>query len=332
MQVDLTQAQGIHSSDPGAIKAMLDALSGALADELAAPLLQSGVAIWNGLAAVIIVWTGVRIALSGGAFSGWDIARLVTALMVPRTILFYYGTPLPVGGLTLPEAIVGGGAWVADQIAQDTFSSTWEWLGGFLTRAWAETVASSGTFGLSWIFGAYAAGGNALAGIALLVLVVFMAVVSLLLVVIGYAQVIWAQFAIAIAIALGPIFVPFLLFEPLAFLFWGWLRTLLTYSLYSAIAACVVRVFFGAVQAASDGIWNNLTPDWAALGQALMWVVSYLVLALAGVLAAFKIPDLASSLVSGNASGGGMLGALAAVATAGKAAGAAGRAALAGRK
>ena len=332
MQVDLTQAQQIHSNDPGAIKAMLDALTGDLLDDMAGPLLAAGENIWDGLAAVIIVWTGVRIALSGGGFAGWDIVRLITALMVPRTILFYYDTPLPTGGMTLPEAIIGMGAWVADLVAQDTFSSTWEWLGDFITRAWSETVASSGQFGLTWIFGAFASGGNVIAGVALLVLTVFMAVVSLLLVIIGYAQVIWAQFAIAIAVVLGPIFVPFLLFEPLAFLFWGWLRTLLTYSLYSAVAACVMRVFFGAVQAASDGIWNNLTPDWTALGAALMWVVSYLVLAVAGILAAFKIPDLASSLVSGSSSGGGMLGALASVAVGGKAAVASGRAALGGRK
>ena len=49
-----------------------------------------------------------------------------------------------------------------------------------------------------------------------------------------------------------------------------------------------------------------------------MWVVSYIALALAGILAAFKIPELASALVSGSVGGGGMLGALAAVATAGK--------------
>ena len=34
-----------------------------------------------------------------------------------------------------------------------------------------------------------------------------------------YAQVIWAQIALAILIILGPIFIPFLVFEPLAFLF-----------------------------------------------------------------------------------------------------------------
>ena len=37
---------------------------------------------------------------------------------------------------------------------------------------------------------------------------------------ITYAQVIWAQVAIAIAILLGPVFIAFLLFEPLSFLFW----------------------------------------------------------------------------------------------------------------
>ena len=46
-----------------------------------------------------------------------------------------------------------------------------------------------------------------------------------------YAQVIWAQVAIAIVMLLGPVFIPFLLFEPLAFLFWGWFRTLMVYSL-----------------------------------------------------------------------------------------------------
>ena len=320
MQVDLSRAQQIHSNDPGAIKSMLDSLTADLLADMAGPLLHAGEQIWGGLAAIIIVWTGVRIAFSGGGFSGWDIVRLVTAIMVPRAILFYYDTPLPVGGMTLPESIVGMGSWVADMVTRDSYSATWRWLGDFCTRALTEAVSSATDWGFFGIFNLGAMAGNLIAGTVLAVLVLFMAFVSLLLVVIGYAQVIWAQFAIAIAVAMGPIFVPFLLFEPLAFLFWGWLRTLLTYSLYSAVAACVVRVFLGAVRAASDGIWESLTPDLEALGAALMWIVSYLVLALAGILAAFKIPELAAAFVSGSVSGGGMLGALAAVATAGKAA------------
>ncbi len=330
MQVDLTNAQAIHSADPGAIKAMLDSLTADLLADIANPLLNAGEDLWRGLAAILIVWTGVRIALSGGAFSGWDLARLVTAIMVPRTMLFYYATPMPVGGLTLPRAITGMGTWIADRVAFDTWSASWTWLGDFITRAWVEMISADAT--RFWFLDAMADLGSFAAGFVLLVLAVAMAVISLLLLVIGYAQVIWAQFALGVAIALGPIFIPWLLFEPLAFLFWGWLRTLISYSMYSAVAACVIRVFFAAVRAASDGIWESLTPDLEALGAALMWIVSYLCLALAGILAAFKIPELASSLVSGSVSGGGMLGALVSVATAGKAAAVGARAAIRGAK
>ena len=73
-----------------------------------------------------------------------------------------------------------------------------------------------------------------------------MALLVLMLIVlfaVTYAQVIWAQIALAILIILGPIFIPFLVFEPLAFLFWGWFKGMLTYSLYAVIAGCVLRVF-----------------------------------------------------------------------------------------
>ena len=331
MQVDLGPAQGIHSSDPGAIQAMLDALTEGLLNDIATPLLTAGEQIWLGLATVVVVWTGIRIAMSGGAFSAWDIVRLVTALMVPRTILHYYDTPLPVGGLTLPEAISGMGDWIAGQVLQDTYSSAWTWLGDFLQLAFAQVIAAATSLGIFSLLELGGAVVELVGALVVAVLAIFMGFVSLLLVVLSFGQVIWAKFAVALVIALGPVFVPFLLFDPLAFLFWGWFRTLLTYSLYSAVAACVVRVFLAAVRAASDGMWNAITPDLSAIGGGVMWIASYLALALAGLLAVFKIPDLASGLISGTASGGGMLGALAAAATAGKAAAATGAAAMRGR-
>ena len=63
---------------------MLDSLTEDLMADIAAPLLGAGEQMWEGLAAVVIVWTGVRIAFSGGGFAGWDFVRLVTAIMVPR--------------------------------------------------------------------------------------------------------------------------------------------------------------------------------------------------------------------------------------------------------
>ena len=59
------------------------------------------------------------------------------------------------------------------------------------------------------------------------------------------AQVMWAQIALAILMILGPLFIPFLVIEPLSFLFWGWFKALWTYSLYGALAAAIMRVFHG---------------------------------------------------------------------------------------
>ena len=81
---------------------------------------------------------------------------------------------------------------------------------------------------------------TAVAGSIILALLILMLIV---LFAVTYAQVIWAQIALAILIILGPIFIPFLVFEPLAFLFWGWFKGMLTYSLYAVIAGCVLRVF-----------------------------------------------------------------------------------------
>ena len=77
--------------------------------------------------------------------------------------------------------------------------------------------------------------GGAMLGLTVIMLLVLAAVT--------YAQVIWAQVALAILIILGPIFIPFLVFDPLSFLFWGWFRAMITYSLYAVIAGAVLRVF-----------------------------------------------------------------------------------------
>ena len=58
-----------------------------------------------------------------------------------------------------------------------------------------------------------------------------------------YAQVIWAQMALLILTFVGPMMIPWLVFEPMAFLFWGWFRSMITFALYGAIAGAIMRVF-----------------------------------------------------------------------------------------
>ena len=135
--------------------------------------------------------------------------------------------------------------------------------------------------------------------------------VVLMLVLLGavtYAQVIWAQIALAMLIILGPIFIPFLVFDPLAFLFWGWFRAMIIYSLYAVMAGAVLRVF-SAVGIAYVTTLGNANLDIESLTEVGLWMLAVVPLFIAGLLASLKCGELASMLVtSGSAAGSGLMG------------------------
>ena len=135
--------------------------------------------------------------------------------------------------------------------------------------------------------------------------------------------------AILILTFVGPLMIPWLVFEPMAFLFWGWFRSMITFALYGAIAGAVMRVFMSV----SLGFLTTFigSADVENPVQMVSWLLILLPLMVAGVLASLKVGELAGMLVSGGGGGGaGMTGALMMAATggkamlAGKAAGAAG--------
>ena len=142
------------------------------------------------------------------------------------------------------------------------------------------------------------------------------------------ARLLWAQLAIGILVLLGPLFIPWLLFEPMSFLFWGWFRSLIVFSLYGALAGAVMGVFLGVTLGYITTFSNQIISfDIVTMGG---WVLVVLPLFVAGLLASAKVGELASMLVTGSAvTSSGITGAAAAAASGG--ATAAGGAAAAGR-
>ena len=156
------------------------------------------------------------------------------------------------------------------------------------------------------------------------VVVIFMALMMLVLSAVTYAQVIWAQIALAILIIVGPIFIPFLVFDPLSFLFWGWFRAMITYALYAVIAGAVLRVF-SAVGIAFITSMGSANLNFTSLMEVGLWMLAVVPFFIAGMLASLKIGELASMLVTGGGAGGsGLMGM---VSTAGMAAASGGTAA-----
>ena len=78
---------------------------------------------------------------------------------------------------------------------------------------------------------------------------------------VSMAQVLWAQLALGVLLILRPPFIPFILVEPLAFLFWGWFKSMFTYTLYGAIAAALMRVFLAASIGWMDAIVSGPPPN-----------------------------------------------------------------------
>ena len=160
---------------------------------------------------------------------------------------------------------------------------------------------------------------NAFAFITTMSLGLIFTVVFVLVYSICFAQVIWAQVAIAILIYLGPVMIPWLVYQPMSFLFWGWFKAMWTYSLYSIIAAAVLRVFVALsvtlIESVNAGIVGGMDPvSGPETGQFLLAIIPLLVAAL---IAALKVPELASAIV-GSGAGGGIGGAAAMAMTAGK--------------
>ena len=124
--------------------------------------------------------------------------------------------------------------------------------------------------------------------------------------------------AILILTFVGPMLIPWLVFEPMAFLFWGWFRSMITFALYGAIAGAVMRVFLGVGLGYVTSFSNNTALE--SPEQMVGWLLIVFPLMMAGVLAAMNVGELAGMLVSGTGGGtAGMTGALLMAVSGGKA-------------
>ena len=214
-----------------------------LAAAVAPQMLAAGMDLWRGLSLIVIVWTGTQMALSGGGVNMASVVKMIITLSIPLGMLQFYTTPLPGLSLTVPDVITGMGSWLHGVIIAGAGEQMLTELQNMFRGMYDNlmlTPQMPGIMNPIRMWGAVMAA--IFSGITGLIFWVLMLLVMLVVYTVGLAQIVWAQLAITIALLLGPVFIPFLVLPPLSFLFWGWFKTMLTYSLYSAIAAAVFRV------------------------------------------------------------------------------------------
>ena len=325
-QIDPSVPVNIPPEDLHDFKGFLDQVMDDIMTTNGPTILNAGNALWRGLAAIVVVWTGVKIAMSG-TFSMWTIIELVIGLWIPWVMLMFYATPIPGVGFTFPGMIAGGGNGLHSFFLSDIVSAVQIELSNLVHTQ--TTALSDAWAGTSWVE-LYAALGDVVSTLIVgTSMSLFIVLCLVVIYAVTYAQVIWAQMALMILTFVGPMMIPWLVFEPMAFLFWGWFRSMITFALYGAIAGAIMRVFMSVSLGFLTTFLDQADVDSPV--QMVSWLLILLPLMVAGVIASLKVGELAGMLVSGGGGGGaGMTGALMMAATggkamlAGKAAGAAG--------
>lgn len=285
----------VNPGDEAKAKDFLDQVLNQLVGNAAPQFEVAGLAIWTGLATVMIVWVGLKTAFSGD-YDLWEIVQLVIGLGIPRTILAFYRTPVPGTTMSFPELITAQGNWAMDAFIGDSWKNLQVTLLPTFKAIFTQITNSILSFGIGDVF---AKGVSFL--VASLFSSVFMALLLVLLLLMFcllMAQVIWAQIALAITILVGPILIPWLVFPPMSFLFWGWFRTLLTYTLYGVIAGAIFNVFLNVGLGFVNRLFTAVL-TFEDLWSVFWWFLILLPLIVAGLLASLKVGELAQLLVSG---------------------------------
>ncbi|WP_260706548.1 type IV secretion system protein [Edaphobacter flagellatus] len=243
-----------------------------------AALQATGRDIFRGLATILVVWFGVKAALSAsqghGGFHFAKFADLILMIAFGLGMLTYYSTPIPGTSYSFSDLITKEAIQISAQIqtdnAQDIVDS--------ITSAEQQLGTPPGLFSpqedLAWL----------IAEIALAIMQAFV-----------FAVIAYGYVATAVCVLVGPIFIPWFIVPKMDWLFWGWLKAFIGFSFYQVVASAFIFVFSKVI----IGMFHVIgTLD---LTNIVTLLPALLTLAFVCVYGLHKIPELTGSILGGRA-------------------------------
>jgi type IV secretory pathway VirB6-like protein len=255
-----------------------------LAATAAPSITTMGTHIVLALATIMLVWFGVQESLAsaqgGPGFSMARFLNLFVLLTFAYVMVNYYDNAIPGLGFSLKGLIDGGTTNLVNLIGSDGSIS--------MLNEIHSASSKTGPSMLSGMMSPYYA-------------LVYFVVQFLLAALAGVVSAILAYGAIASTIIglLGPLFIPFLVFDKLDWLFWGWLKAYLGFSFYKVVAAATMSVLSHVLTNYYVSLGQSVS-DPALIVQSLPLLI---LLVLVNVYILFKIPDMTHSLFSGGTGG-----------------------------
>jgi TrbL/VirB6 plasmid conjugal transfer protein len=239
--------------------------------------MSAGRGLFDAFIVVFTVWFGIQWALRGGM----DFERFSTFIMTIASgyaMIHFYSTPLGIfGGKDFHHLVTDEGKYLANALNDGTTDNLFTALDGF--------IAGVRQPGISSVFN--------VAEVAEWV-IIFIAIVVMEAAV--YVVIAWGYIAMAIAVLLGPICIPFFIFPAMEWIFWGWLKSLIQYSFYPVVANALLFVF-GKLMI---GYINDNAPRYDGANQFAL-ILPMLIMMVAFTFGVIKVPGLVSNLFSGRA-------------------------------
>ncbi len=240
-----------------------------------------GAQMFRDFAVILISWYGIKSALSAASGSPMTVFHFDKLASLLITIAFgfamttYYSQPIPGLGISFYHLIVDQGLDLSNQLNHSLVQEIWDRLNGLYFQM--EMPA------LSIVV-------NAMEVIRYMV-VIFALIAAQAAI---FAVVAFGYIATAIAVLLGPIFIPFYIVPQLEWLFWGWLKAFVQYAFYPVVANAYLFVFGNLLIHFVDA--HPAPYDGATLLVLFFPLVLLLIAFTYGIL---KIPSLVNSLFTG---------------------------------
>lgn len=242
-----------------------------------------GVHICIALATIMLVWFGIQEALAsaqgGPGFSMGKFLSFFMLITFAYVMVKFYDSSIPGVGYSLKGFINGGAQYLVGVIGTDSTNN--------ILNTLHQAESSEGPGMVSAMANPY----NAI--IYALIQVLISTLAAIVSVIIAYGAV-----ASSIVGMLGPIFIPFLVFEKLEFLFWGWLRAFLGFSFYKVVAAATMSVL-SQLLAHYYAVMSGFVDP----GQMVKQLPMLILLVLANGFILLKVPAMTATIFSGHTGG-----------------------------
>ena len=236
--------------------------------------------MFRGFATIMIVWYGVKSALSaagGKHFSLDNFASLILTISFGFAMVTYYSTPIPGIGVSFHNLITNEAQFLANEINQVELQTVTERIADFEARMDSPGFA------------------DVLGDIIYVVVMILLATAqAIAIVVIAYGFI-----ATAVCVLVGPIFIPFFIVPQMEWLFWGWFKCFIQYAFYQVIAAAVVFIISNLIL----GILGLQPQGNISTDQLLSEFPVLFITFLAAIYALLKIPALTNQIFSGSSGG-----------------------------